>query len=418
MVFVTRNLVLCQQIIFLNSIPHPMPETQLNESREIELIDSTPSLSANSAANSDPDNLSQLFQGPINIRSIALTGLFLYTTLLVMYVAKAIMLPVVVALFLNLLLAPLVRGGKKIYIPAPLAAGGILLVLMCALTFGIVQLSTPASLWLDRAPEALQQVERKLRTIKTSVLEMGKATQALEHVTNLSESAKAQKVEVKTDSLGGILIGWTTEFILGLVSTMILLYFLLASGDLFLEKLVKVLPRFSDKRRAVEIVRGIEENISSYLVTVTSINVGLAIVMSFAMHLLGLPNPILWGAMAGILNFIPYVGSLIGLGAVTLAAAITFDHMNMVALVAGTYLFLTSVEGNFITPHLLGRNLALNPVVILVSVLLWGWLWGTIGALLAVPFVASLKIICDQIEPLNPIGEFLSRAVSSSKCNG
>ena len=110
------------------------------------------------------------------------------------------------------------------------------MVLMCALTFGIVQLSTPASLWLDRAPEALQQVERKLRTIKTSVLEMGKATQALEHVTNLSESAKAQKVEVKTDSLGGILIGWTTEFILGLVSTMILLYFLLASGDLFFGK--------------------------------------------------------------------------------------------------------------------------------------------------------------------------------------
>ena len=382
-----------------------MSEAQPNESPEIELDDSPPSLSSNS----DPGNLSQLIQGPINIRSIALTGLFLYASLLVMYIAKAIMLPVFVALFLNLLLAPLVRGLKTIYIPAPIAAGGMLLALISALTLGTIQFSTPASLWLDRAPEALQQVERKLRTIKTSVLEMGKATQALEHVTNLSESAKAQKVEVKTDSLGGILIGWTTEFILGLVSTMILLYFLLASGDLFLEKLVKVLPRFSDKRRAVEIVRGIEGNISNYLVTVTSINVGLAVVTSLAMYLLGMPNPFLWGAMAGILNFIPYVGSIIGLGAVTLAAAITFEHMNMVALVSGTYLFLTAVEGNFITPHLLGRKLTLNPVVILVSVLLWGWLWGAIGALLAVPFVASFKIICDQIEPLNPIGEFLSR---------
>ncbi|MGB5057019.1 MAG: AI-2E family transporter, partial [Nitrospirales bacterium] len=212
-----------------------------------------------------------------------------------------------------------------------------------------------------------------------------------------------------TDSLGGLLIGWTTEFILGLVSTMILLYFFLASGDLFLEKLVKVLPRFSDKRRAVEIVRGIEGNISSYLVTVTSVNVGLALVTSLAMYLLGMPNSYLWGAMAGILNFIPYVGSIIGLGAVTLAATITFEHMNMVALVSGTYLFLTAIEGNFITPHLLGRKLTLNPVIILVSVLFWGWLWGAVGALLAVPFVASLKIICDQIEPLNSIGEFLSR---------
>lgn len=391
--------------LFPNLTSHPMPEPQQNESTECDLVDSPHSL----PSHSDSGNESQFYQGPINIRSIALTGLFLYTSLLVMYVAKAIMLPVFVALFLNWLLAPLVRGLKKIYLPAPLAAAGLLLVLMIALTFGLIQLATPASLWLNRAPEAPEQVERKLRTIKTSVLEMGRATQALEHVANLTEARKAQKVEVKTDSLGGLLVGWTTEFIFGLVATMILLYFFLASGDLFLEKLVKVLPRFSDKRRAVEIVRGIEANISSYLVMVTSINVGLALVTSLAMYVLGMPNPFLWGAMAGILNFIPYVGSIIGLGAVTLAAAITFDHMNMVAMVSGTYLFLTAMEGNFITPHLLGRKLTLNPVVILVSVLFWGWLWGAIGALLAVPFVASLKIICDQIEPLNSIGEFLGR---------
>ncbi|MBA3967061.1 MAG: AI-2E family transporter [Nitrospirales bacterium] len=382
-----------------------MPETQPNESSESEHEDFPPSLSSSF----EPGNHSQLLQGPINIRSIALTGLFLYASLLVMYVAKAIMLPVFVALFLNLLLGPLVRGFEKLSIPAPLSAGGILLILISALTFGIVQLSTPASLWLNRAPQALQQVELKLQSIKSSVLEMGKATQALEHMANLSESRKAQKVEVKTDSLGGLLIDWTTEFILGLVSTIILLYFFLASGDLFLEKIVKVLPRFSDKRRAVEIVRGIEGNISSYLVTVTSVNLGLALATSLAMYLLGMPNPFLWGAMAGILNFIPYVGSIIGLGAVTLAAAITFEQMNMVALVSATYLSLTAIEGNFITPYLLGRKLTLNPVVILVSVLFWGWLWGTIGALLAVPFVASLKIICDQIEPLNSIGEFLGR---------
>jgi predicted PurR-regulated permease PerM len=382
-----------------------MPEIPKKETSELEREASAQPPSSDFEVN----YLSQLFQGPINIRSIALTGLFLYASLMVMYVAKAIMLPVFVALFLNLLFAPLVRGVEKVHIPAPLAAGGILLVFISAFTFGIVQLSTPASLWLDRAPEALQQVERKIRTIKSSVLEMGKATQALEHVASLSESRKAQRIEVKTDSLGGLLIGWTTEFILGLVSTMILLYFFLASGDLFLEKLVKVLPRFSDKRRAVEIVRGIENNISSYLVTVTSVNVGLALATSLAMYLLGMPNPFLWGAMAGILNFIPYVGSIIGLGAVTLAAAITFEHMNMVGLVFGAYLFLTAMEGNFITPHLLGRKLTLNPVIILVSVLFWGWLWGAVGALLAVPFVASLKIICDQIEPLNSIGEFLSR---------
>lgn len=357
----------------------------------------------------DFDAVVELFNGSINIRSIALTGLFLYSSLLVMYVAKAIILPIFVALILSLLLAPIMRALKKISIPAPIAAGGILLALVSVLTLGILQLSTPASLWLDRAPEAIKHVEKKFRDVKLSILEMGKATRALEHVTVLSEPRQAQKAEVKTSSLGGLLIGWTTEFLIGLISTMILLYFFLASGDLFLEKLVKVLPRFSDKRRAVEIVRGIEGHISSYLFTVTAINFCLAMVVSLAMYLYGMPNPFLWGAMAGILNFIPYVGSIIGLGAISLAAAFTYEHLNMVAMVSGTYLCLTAVEGNFITPHLLGQKLLLNPVVILVSVLFWGWLWGAVGALLAVPLIASVKIMCDQIEFLHPIAEFLSR---------
>ena len=368
-------------------VPHPSPP---HNTRDVSVIE-------------------EYFNGPINIRSVALTGLFLYSSLVVLYVAKAIILPLFVALILNLLLAPSIRVLQKLSIPAPLAAGGILLILITGMTIGILQFSTPASLWLDRAPEAIKQVERKFRDVKLSVLEMGKATKALEHVASVPESRQAPKVEIQTNGLGGLLLGWTTEFLFGLVSTMILLYFFLASGNLFLEKLVKVLPKFSDKRRAVEIVRGIEGHISRYLLTVTGINFCLAMVVGLAMYLFGMPNPFLWGAMAGILNFIPYVGSIIGLGAISLAAAFTFDHVEMVVMVSGTYLCLTAVEGNFITPNLLGRKLLLNPVVILVSVLFWGWLWGTVGALLAVPLIASFKIMCDQIESLHPIAEFLSR---------
>jgi predicted PurR-regulated permease PerM len=369
--------------------------------------------SANHPSSSDvPGLIQQLtdwFDGSIKLRSVALTGLFLYSSFWVIYVAKAILLPIVVALIFTLLLAPLMRALKKIWIPAPLAAGGILLVVVMLFAIGLVQLATPASLWLDRAPEALQQVERKFRTVKHSVSEMGKATKALEKVTSLPETTQAPEVKVRTTSLGGLLLGWTTEVMLGWISTLILLYFFLASGDLFLEKLVKVLPRFEEKRRAVEIVRDIEANISGYLLTVTGINISLALVVSLAMYLWGMPNPFLWGAMAGILNFIPYLGSLIGLGAITLAAILTYEQLSMVAMVSGTYLLLTGLEGNFLTPQVLGRKLTLNPVVILVSVLLWGWLWGTSGVLLAVPLVASFKIICDQIESLYPIAEFLGR---------
>ncbi|MEX2491593.1 MAG: AI-2E family transporter [Nitrospirales bacterium] len=358
----------------------------------------------------DIRQLADLFNGPVNIRSIALTGIFLYMSFFVLSIAKAIFLPICLALILSLLLAPLVRGLRNFFIPAPAAAAAILLIFVSGVLFGVVQLATPASLWLERGPQALRQVEQKFRSVKQSVVDVGKATQALEQAASLPDEGRpTPRVAVKTESLGGTLIDWTMEFIVGLVSTLILLYFFMASGDLLLEKLVKVLPRFSDKRRAVEIVRGIEKNISTYLLTVTGVNLCLGILIGSTMYVLGMPNPQLWGVMAGILNFIPYVGSIIGLGAITLAATFAFQQVNLIAMVSGSYFLLTALEGNFLTPKLLGKRLTLNPVVVLISVLFWGWLWGALGALLAVPFLASLKIICDHIEPLSPIGEFLGR---------
>jgi predicted PurR-regulated permease PerM len=180
---------------------------------------------------------------------------------------------------------------------------------------------------------------------------MGKATQALGKAARMSNARPTPQVEVKTDSLGGTLVDWTMEFVIGLVSTLILLYFFLASGDLFLEKLVKVLPRFPDRRRAVEIVRGIEESISTYLMTVTGVHICLGVLIGATMYVLGMPNPLLWGVMGAILNFIPYVGSIIGLGAITLAATVSFDQINVIAMVSASYLLLTALEGNFVTSH-------------------------------------------------------------------
>ncbi len=350
-----------------------------------------------------------LFQGPINIRSIALTGLFLYSSFLVLYVAKSIFLPFALALILSLLLAPLMRALKQFSIPEPLAAGVILIFFVSGLSYGLMQLANPATVWIERAPQVLRQVEHKFQSIKQSVWEVGRATRAIEKVTSLSKDKQTPEVEVKQVSLGGTLLNWTFDLFIGLIATLILLYFFLASGDLFLEKLVKVLPRFSDKRRAVEIVRQIEENISTYLLTITGINTGLGILVSMTMYLYEMPNPLLWGVMAGVLNYIPYVGSAIGLGVITLVATFTFNQINVIALVSVSYLLITGIEGNFLTPMLLKNRLTLNPVIVLVSVLFWGWLWGSPGALLAVPFVASMKIVCDQIEPLYPFGEFLGR---------
>ena len=371
-----------------------------------------PPAHSSSPYTSKPDisKLTEMLKGPIDIRSLALTGLFIFAVVYALTVARAVFLPIAVALILSFLLAPFIRILKKLWIPESLGAALVLFALGGIVIYSISQLAEPAFDWLAKAPAALDAIESQLKAVKESVLHMSQATEVIEKLTNLDgEVPKRRLVELKGPSLGGTLIGVTMEFLAGFIATVILLYFLLASGDLFLEKLVKVLPTFSNKRRAVEIVREIEKSISAHLVTVTCINIGLGVAIGFTMYFMGMPNPILWGVMGGILNFVPYVGSVFGVVLVTLVAALTFQQLGWILLVGAAYWMLTTVEGTFLTPMILGKQLTLNPVVVLLSVFLWGWIWGIPGALLAVPLVASLKIICDHLEPLASVGEFLGR---------
>ena len=360
--------------------------------------------------NPDISKVPEMLRGPIDIRSVALKGLFIFATVYTLMVAKAVFLPIAIALVLSFLLAPLIRLTKNLWIPESIAAALVLLAVGGIVAYGISYLAEPAVNWVSKAPDALNIIEAKMRAIRASVLHMSQATEVIEKLTTLEDGAPQRRlVEIKGPSLGGTLIGITTEFFASFIATTILLYFLLASGDLFLEKLVKVLPTFSDKRRAVEIVRDIEKSISTHLMTVTCINLGLGLAIGITMYFLGMPNPILWGVMGAILNFVPYVGSIIGIVIVTLVAALTFSQLGWIFLVGSSYATLTAMEGTFLTPMILGKQLTLNPVVVLLSVFLWGWIWGIPGALLAVPLVASFKIMCDHLEPLASIGEFLGR---------
>ena len=212
---------------------------------------------------------------------------------------------------------------------------------------------------------------------------------------------------MRTASFAEVLLNQTWSFFLGAVVMTILLYFLLASGDLFLRKVVTVLPRLEDKKRAVQMAHQIEENISIYLVSVTTINLGLGVLVGVAMWLLGMPTPWLWGAMAGLFNFVPYLGAIASATVIALVASASFDGIGQAILPPAVFFTMTSIEGNFVTPAILGRRLTLNPVVIFVSLIFWGWIWGVAGALLAVPILAVFKLFCDNIEPLSSIGEFL-----------
>jgi predicted PurR-regulated permease PerM len=176
-----------------------------------------------------------------------------------------------------------------------------------------------------------------------------------------------------------------------------------------------MLPTLHDKRVAVEISRQIEHDVSAYLVAITMLNVVLGAAVAVGMYFFGLPNPILWGVLAGFLHFVPYLGAIVGITVVTTVALVTLDNMTTVALVPVTYLGLDLLAEYLVLPMVMGRRLTLNPVVILLWVIFWGWMWGIPGALLAVPLLAIVRIICDHIEPLAPVAEFLGQASADQR---
>jgi predicted PurR-regulated permease PerM len=343
-------------------------------------------------------------------RSFILISLLLLVLFHTLRVARDLFLPLMLAFLLSFLLSPLLRVLKRAHIPESVGAALLLLVLVGGVGLGLYSLVTPATEWMAKAPESITRVQRKLRVLRSPMEQMNRTADEVER-TIAGESTTAKVEVVKSPAwIKQALFGGTTAFVSEAIVVIVLLYFLLASGDLFLRKLIKVLPTFKDKKRAVEIAREIENNISTYLFTATLINVGVGVAVGVGVWLLKMPNPVLWGVLACVLTYIPYLGALVGIGILGLAALLVFDDLGRALAVPAVYLAVSLVEGNLVTPLVLGKRLTLNPVVIFVGLLFWSFLWGVPGALLAVPSLAIFKIVCDHVDTLAPIGEFFGPA--------
>jgi predicted PurR-regulated permease PerM len=357
----------------------------------------------------DLADLQAAMSGPFGVRNVALTGLFVLAAFYTLYFARDFLLPIVLALLFNLLLAPLVRGLQRLHVPAPVSAAVVILAVLGTFGWGMYQLSGPAYDWMMRAPQSLRKVEGRLREIKRPVQTIGKATEQVEKIAQVSTSSgpQAPTVAVNSPSLGARLLNRATDLGVSAAITIVLLFFLLASGDLFLRKLISVLPRLADKRKAVDIARQVESEVSAYLATVAMINAGLGLAVWIAMALIGVPNPLLWGVMTMLVNFIPYLGALSCYVVFGVLGFLTFPDLAHALLPIGAFLVLNVLEAYVVAPMVLGRRLLLNPVVIFLSLTFWSWLWGIPGAILAVPITVVGKIFCDHIAPLAPLGEFL-----------
>jgi predicted PurR-regulated permease PerM len=357
----------------------------------------------------DITKLGEALRDRLEIRSLALTGLFVLAAFYTLYFARAFFFPIVLAVLLDFLLSPLIRALKRARIPEPLGAALVILALLGAAGGAGYELAGPAREWVSKLPSSMRAAQDRLRQVRKPVEQVSKTAEQVEQATKIADQAKAQEVVVKGPSLTERLFGTTQTIVASAVEIIILLYFLLGAGDLFLQKLIKVLPQLRDKKKAVTIARETEASISTYLVTVTLVNLGLGVVVSLVMLLLKMPSPLLWGAVAALAEFVPYLGATAVMTLLALAGLVTFDHVGHALLVPAAYVGVNLVQSQLVSPFILGHRLTLNPVAIFVGLVFWWWIWGVPGAFIAVPLLATFKIFCDHIETLAPIGEFLGQ---------
>ena len=356
-----------------------------------------------------PPSLAQFtefLKGPKGVASLSVVGIFALCVLAFLYFARAFVLPVVLATILSFMLRPMVKGLCRLRLPQPVGAGLVLVVVLFLIGNGVSYLSRPASDMFEQLPQNIRSVERKLRQWLPSMMHLRRAANEVTQ-RGPEDPAAPQKVEIKTNNYSDV-FSYTTSFLGGLLETIVLLYFLLAFGQMSMQKIVKVLPSFHEKQQALEIVHEVQESISRFLFTITIINVALGICVGVVLFAFGMSNALLWGVAAALLNVLPYFGPIAGVALLTLAGLVHFDSVGPGLLPPAIYLGLHTIEANFITPTVIGKRLTLNPVVIFVSLMFWMWLWGIPGAVLAVPLLMIIKIFCEHFKPLAPFAEFLS----------
>jgi len=343
---------------------------------------------------------------PSDINTVFLGGLFVLALLASFYVAAEIVLPIVLAFVLSLALTPGMRLLERVRVPRGVAAVFLILLLFAALAGLGTILSAPASNWAQKLPEGIPKLQERLSFLSRPIAALQKLVDQAQGLT-LGTETKAVPVAVQGSGLLEHLLSSTRSFASGLLETVLVLFFLLVSGDTFLGRLVEILPRFKDKRQAVDISKQIESDVSAYLFTITMMNLAVGVATGAVLALSGVEDPILWGMVAFLLNYIPILGPMAGVVTFLLVGLLSIDSLWVAFLPAGLYLLIHLVEGETVTPMLLARRFTINPVLVILSLVFWYWMWGVPGAILSTPMLAITKIISDRIRPLMALGHFM-----------
>lgn len=343
---------------------------------------------------------------PNDPKVIFLGGLFTLALLAAAYEAGEIVCPLAFAVILQLLSQPVLRILERLRLPRIVAALLLIFTLLGAVIGLGTAISGPAVAWATKLPDGIPRLQEHLSFLEAPINALQHFWQQVENFAGTKVSQDGVASSMGTSLVTKAFTG-TRGFASGFFTTLLFLFFLLVSGDIFLQRLVEIMPRFSGKRQVVGIAKQIERDISAYLVTITFMNAAVGFGTAAVMWLTGVGDPILWGTIAFLLNFVPILGPILGVVIFLLAGLLTSSTLWFALLPAGFYLGIHLVEGETVTPMLLASRFTLNPVLVVLSLVFWFWMWGVPGAILSVPMLAITKIVCDRVRPLAAFGHFL-----------
>ena len=366
-----------------------------------------------------------LLHMPVDVRNVAPVLLTVLAVLAVLRWASGFFIPLMLGLVFSYALSPLVDWLHRARIPRAVSAGVLILGILGGMGGAVYSLSDDANDLIASLPDAARKlrdsINRKpkqsdtaLQTVQKAATELQKAAEEAGGGTTATPTRGVSRVIVEKPRFDLREHLWTGTVGLASVAgqtvmVTFLTFFLLLSGDTFRRKLVKIAgPGLAEKKLTVQALDEINAQMQRYLMVqlLASVGVGLATGLAFAV--IGLKHAAVWGVAAGVLNLVPYIGSIVVTVAAALVAFLQFGgNANMALVVGGSSLLINIIEGYLLVPWATSRASRMNPVAVFIGVLAWGWLWGVWGLLLGIPILMALKAVCDRVDHLKPIGELL-----------
>lgn len=342
---------------------------------------------------------------------------FIYT----LYLAKSLLIPLFFSAFIALLLSPLVAIARKVYVPRTISASALITLLVAPFTLLTVQLAEPAERWMHSLPKIAADITEEIEEISSNIdayttppladpvkkessfFDWFSDDKEPETPSVKPETANSVKDKIKQSSIDmGLTLFSSAPFLLAqLLGCIVLIFFLLVFGPSLFHVFIRDFPIVTDKRRALVLVEQIQQELSSYIVTISIINTCLGLATAGAFHYLKIEDALLWGALVALMNFVPYLGGIASCVVLLIVGLVQFGLASSAFLPAAVFLVLNIIESQLLTPAVLGRSMQLNPLIIMIWIAITGWLWGVVGVLLAVPILMCIKIILENLGVFN-----------------